>query len=54
MGVPKKLRTFKEIKNFHKQDEAAALQAVCKKNNVSSRNLKAQHTEKTFIWKEIR
>ena len=48
------LKTFKILKSIAKNDEKLALQKAVEKTGLGTRFLKAQHTDKMFVFVQIR
>lgn len=48
------LQTFKILKSIAKNDEKLALQKAVEKTGLGTRFLKAQHTDKMFVFVQIR
>ena len=44
---------FKRVRSFVKNDEATALQQICKKENLTPDQLTPDHTTNSFCWNLI-
>lgn len=47
-------KTFKVSKSIAKKDEQLALNMAVETTGLSTRNLKAKHTSKMFVFEQIR
>lgn len=47
-------KTFKVLKSIAKNDEKNALKMAIQKTGLTSHNLKAKHTDKVFVFEQIR
>lgn len=54
MSKKTETKPYKVIKTMVGNDEAIALKQACEKLNTFSRNLRANHTDKVFVFEKIR